>query len=81
MVPGRFDVPTTMTPLSVVITSPAAVSSQLPPTSAFMSTTTAPDLNSFTALEGTVIGAGRPKIRAVWSQQCQHRRLYHTLYR
>ena len=30
-----------------------------------MSTTTAPDLNVDTALDGTVMGAGRPKIRAV----------------
>ncbi len=54
-----------VTPFAVTTVSPATVSSQLPPTSAFMSTITAPGLNPDTALLGTVIGAGRPKIRAV----------------
>ena len=63
--PGRFVVPTIVTPFSVMNTSPGLVSSQLPPTSAFMSTITAPDLNDSTALLGTVIGAGLPKILAV----------------
>ena len=64
MVPGRLDVPTIITPLSVTWISPTFVSSQLPPTSAFISTITAPDLNFFTASLGTVIGAGRPNILA-----------------
>ena len=64
-VPGKFEVPTIITPLSVVIISPGIVSSQFPPTSAFMSTTTAPDLNLEIADLGTVIGAGLPKILAV----------------
>ena len=41
------------------------VNSQFPPTSAFMSTITAPVLNSSTALLGIVIGAGLPNILAV----------------
>ena len=65
IVPGKFEVPTIITPFLVVIISPFIVSSQLPPTSAFMSTITAPDLNSLTALLGTVIGAGLPNILAV----------------
>ena len=65
IVPGKFEVPTIITPFFVVIISPILVSSQLPPTSAFMSTITAPDLNSSTALEGTVMGAGLPNILAV----------------
>ena len=46
-------------------TSPGFVNSQLPPTSAFISTITVPDLNVETAEAGIVIGAGRPKILAV----------------
>ena len=64
-VPGRFFTPIIVTPFSVTTVSPATVSSQFPPTSAFMSTITAPDLNDETALLGTVIGAGLPKILAV----------------
>ena len=64
-VPGKLGVPTTTTPFFVVIIFPTSVTSQLPPTSAFMSTTTAPDLNFDMASSGTVIGAGRPKILAV----------------
>ena len=63
--PGRLEMPTTVTPFEVVMTSPVTVDSQLPPTSAFISTITAPDLKELTAEVGTVIGAGRPKIRAV----------------
>ena len=63
--PGRFVVPTIVTPFSVMNTSPGLVSSQLPPTSAFMSTTTDPGLKVDIAEAGTVIGAGLPKILAV----------------
>ena len=63
--PGRFFVPTMVTPLSVTNTLPGLVNSQLPPTSAFMSTTTDPGLKVDTAEVGTVIGAGLPKILAV----------------
>ena len=78
-VPGRLDVPTMMTPLSVVTISPCTVSSQFPPTSAFMSTTTAPDLKFATALDGTVMGAGRPKIRAVVTMMSASAATPHTV--
>ena len=62
--PGRFCRPTTVTPSTSMI-SPGTVDSQFPPTSAFMSTTTAPRLKDAKADVGTVMGAGRPKILAV----------------
>ena len=63
--PGKLVIPTIVTPFSVLITSFVVVNSQLPPTSAFISTTTDPDLKFSMALAGTVIGAGLPKILAV----------------
>ena len=45
--------------------SPGVVSSQFPPTSAFMSTITDPLLKERTADSGIVMGAGLPKILAV----------------
>ena len=64
IVPGRFSIPTIVTSLLTMV-CPGSVNSQLPPTSAFISTITEPGLNEATALAGTVIGAGLPKILAV----------------
>ena len=58
-------IPTTVTPLSVTMFSPATVSSQFPPVSAAMSTITAPLAICSTMARVTKTGALRPGIWAV----------------